>query len=268
MAEPPSATYPLEHRAPEDTAVAASRRRPPRWTTGEWCSRRPARPKAGPGPSTRSARSRCVSACLSEAALRLLETSSRSVAVAHQSRPRPPRRLLQRARALAAPDHAGRGDRRTHRDPERRPAPCTPRRTTRSARPYAEANQAIGRGATCSRCWSATPSCGAIWTRRPATRRTPQRDPFAARGRVRDLYLADRQPRSVDLAAPPTVTLASANGHFSALVSSSGRPGHRRGPRHRRSQIEISSGDTVELAPTGGRRSCGQRLDPRPGVTR
>ena len=45
-------------------------------------------------------------------------------AASDQPRPRPPPELLQRARgALVAPDHDGRGDRRTHRDHERDPAP-------------------------------------------------------------------------------------------------------------------------------------------------
>ena len=120
---------------------------------------------------------------------------------------------------------------------------------------YGEANATIARGATLQSVLA-----GNTVLRREIfdetagnTSYTAARDPFAALGRVRatSTWVNDNLD-SVALAAPPKVTLASANGHFSALVSNDlDVPVTVRVRAIADRKIEITGGDKVELPPHG-----------------
>jgi hypothetical protein len=120
---------------------------------------------------------------------------------------------------------------------------------------YDEANQAIAQGATLQ-----SVLVGNTVLRREIfdetagnTSYSAARDAFAALSRVRatSTWVTDNLG-SVDLAAPPKVTLASANGHFSALVSNAlDVPVTVRIRATADSQIKITGGDPVELPPHG-----------------
>jgi hypothetical protein len=120
---------------------------------------------------------------------------------------------------------------------------------------YGEANQAIKHGATLQ-----SVLVGNTVLRREIfdetagnTSYSAARDPFAALGRVRatSTWVTDNLG-GVDLAAPPKVTLASANGHFSALVSNDlDVPVKVKVRATADSQIKITGGDHVDLPPHG-----------------
>ena len=120
---------------------------------------------------------------------------------------------------------------------------------------YDEANQAIAHGATLqSVLVGNTVLRREIFDETAAnTSYTAARDPFAALGRVRatSTWVTDNLA-SMDLAAPPTVTLASANGHFSALVSNAlDVPVTVKVRAVADSQIKITGGEKVDLPPHG-----------------
>jgi hypothetical protein len=120
---------------------------------------------------------------------------------------------------------------------------------------YAEANRTIAEGATLQ-----SVLVGNTDLRREIFDETAgnasysaARDPFAALGRVRatSTWVTDNL-QGVDLAAPPTVTLASANGHFQALVSNElDVPVTVRLRAIADPEIEITGGETVPLPPHG-----------------
>ncbi len=124
-----------------------------------------------------------------------------------------------------------------------------------SARLYDEANQTIAHGATLQ-----SVLVGNTVLRREIfdetagnTSYTAAREPFAALGRVRatSTWVTDNLG-SVDLAAPPTVTLASANGHFSALVSNAlDVPVSVKVRAVADPQMKITGGEKVDLPPHG-----------------
>jgi hypothetical protein len=120
---------------------------------------------------------------------------------------------------------------------------------------YDEANQTIAHGATLQSVLAGnTVLRGEIFDETAGnTSYTAARDPFAALGRVRatSTWVTDNLS-SVALAAPPKVTLASTNGHFSALVSNAlDVPVTVKVRAIADPKIKITGGDKVELPPHG-----------------